>query len=56
MVTNSDGKPAFNAFQQRGTLYRADMRADYKTVDKKAFVRGQITVATADADEADQGE
>lgn len=56
MVTNSDGKPAFNAFQQRGTLYRADMRADYKTVDKKAFVRGQITVATTDSDDEDLGE
>ena len=51
MVTDAEGKPAFNAFQQRGTLYRADMRADYKTIDKDAFVNGQITVATADEDE-----
>lgn len=46
-VVDADGKSVFNAFQQRGTLYRADMRADYKTVDSKAFVYGQMTVANA---------
>lgn len=49
-VVDSDGKSVFNAFQQRGTLYRADMRADYKTVDTKAVVYGKMTVAGADAD------
>ena len=47
-VTQSNGTPIFNAFQQRGVLYRADMRADYKTVDSKAFVYGTIKVATGE--------
>lgn len=35
----------YNAFEQRGTLFRADMRADYKTVDSGAFVNGYIEVS-----------
>lgn len=42
-VTDSSGKPLFNAFQQRGTLYRGEQRADYKTVDSHAFVYGELT-------------
>lgn len=42
-VTDSNGKPLFNAFQQRGTLYRGEQRADYKTVDSHAFVYGELT-------------
>lgn len=42
-VTDSTGKPLFNAFQQRGTLYRGEQRADYKTVDSHAFVYGELT-------------
>ena len=42
MVTDAEGKPIFNAFQQRGTLYRGEMRADYKTVDSDAFVYGLL--------------
>lgn len=44
-VTDSQGKPLFNAFQQRGTLYRGEQRADYKTVDKGAFVFGELNTA-----------
>lgn len=44
-VTDSDGKPLFNAFQQRGTLYRGEQRADYKTVDRGAFVFGELNTA-----------
>lgn len=42
-VTDASGKPLFNAFQQRGTLYRGEQRADYKTVDSHAFVYGELT-------------
>jgi len=44
-VTDSAGKPLFNAFQQRGTLYRGEQRADYKTVDRGAFVFGELDTA-----------
>lgn len=44
-VTDSQGKPLFNAFQQRGTLYRGEQRADYKTVDRGAFVFGELNTA-----------
>ena len=44
-VTDSAGKPLFNAFQQRGTLYRGEQRADYKTVDRGAFVFGELNTA-----------
>lgn len=44
-VTDSSGKPLFNAFQQRGTLYRGEQRADYKTVDRGAFVFGELNTA-----------
>lgn len=44
-VTDAAGKPLFNAFQQRGTLYRGEQRADYKTVDAGAFVYGELSTA-----------
>ena len=44
-VTDSAGKPLFNTFQQRGTLYRGEQRADYKTVDRGAFVFGELNTA-----------
>ena len=44
-VTDAAGKPLFNAFQQRGTLYRGEQRADYKTVDRGAFVFGELNTA-----------
>lgn len=49
-VVTSDGSTiSFNAFQQRGTLYRADMRADYKMIDKDAFFYGKMTIPDAEA-------
>lgn len=43
MASNVASVTGYNAFEQRGTLFRADMRADYKTVDNKAVVNGYIT-------------
>lgn len=43
-VSDASGKVIYNAFAQRGRLYRADMRADYKTIDSGAFVNGYIKV------------
>lgn len=34
----------FNAFEQRGTLFRAEIRADYKPVDEDAWVYGYIAL------------
>lgn len=44
-ASNTASVTGFNAFEQRGTIYRADMRADYKAVDKDAFVYGTMKVA-----------
>ena len=44
-VSDASGKVIYNAFAQRGRLYRADMRADYKTIDAGAFVNGYIEVS-----------
>lgn len=41
-VVDSEGKVVYNAFQQRGQLYRADMRADYVEVDSDAWVFGVL--------------
>ena len=38
-VASVDG---YNAFEQRGTLFRAEIRADYKAVDNDAWVNGYI--------------
>ena len=43
-VSDASGKVVYNAFAQRGRLYRADMRADYKTIDDGAFVNGYIEI------------
>lgn len=43
-VSDASGKVVYNAFAQRGRLYRADMRADYKTIDAGAFVNGYIQI------------
>ena len=37
MVTDGEGKPLFNAFAQRGCLYRGEIRCDYRVIDQKAF-------------------
>ena len=33
----------YNAFEQRGTLFRAEVRADYVAVDSAGWVNGYIT-------------
>ena len=38
-VASVDG---YNAFEQRGTLFRAEIRADYKAIDNDAWVNGYI--------------
>jgi len=43
-VVDSNGKVIYNAFQQRGKLYRADTRKDYKEIDHDAFVYGTLTI------------
>lgn len=43
-VSDASGKIVYNAFAQRGRLYRADMRANYKTIDSGAFVNGYIQI------------
>ena len=42
-VASVDG---YNAFEQRGMLYRADVRADYKAIDTDAWVNGYIQIST----------
>lgn len=44
-ASNVASVTGFNAFEQRGTIYRADMRADYKVVDKDAFTYATMKVA-----------
>ena len=47
-VSDGTGKVIYNAFAQRGRLYRADMRADYKVIDSAAFVNGYIEVTAGE--------
>ena len=35
----------YNAFEQRGQLFRADARMDYEKVDEDAWVNGYIEVS-----------
>ena len=42
-VASVDG---YNAFEQRGMLYRADVRADYKAIDNDAWVNGYVQIST----------
>lgn len=44
LASNVAAVEGYNAFEQRGMLYRADIRADYKQIDGDAFVNGYITV------------
>lgn len=44
-ASNVASVTGFNAFEQRATIYRADMRADYKVTDKDAFTYATMTVA-----------
>lgn len=42
LASNVASVTGYNAFEQRGTLFRADIRADYKQVDADAWVNGYI--------------
>lgn len=44
LASNVASVTGYNAFEQRGTLYRADVRADYTELDEDAYVNGYITV------------
>lgn len=44
-ASNTASVTGFNAFEQRSTIYRADMRADYKVKDADAFVYATMKVA-----------
>lgn len=44
-ASNTASVTGFNAFEQRSTIYRADMRADYKVVDTDAFVYATMKIA-----------
>lgn len=44
LASNVASVTGYNAFEQRGVLYRADVRADYTKLDKDAYVNGYITV------------
>jgi hypothetical protein len=45
MASDSASVTGYNAFEQRGRLFRADMRADYKGIDEDAWVNGFIKVS-----------
>lgn len=42
LASNVASVTGYNAFEQRGTLFRADVRADYKQIDADAWVNGYI--------------
>ena len=42
MSSNVASVTGFNAFEQRGTLFRAEVREDFKPVDSDAWVNGYI--------------
>lgn len=44
LASNVASVTGYNAFEQRGVLYRADVRADYTELDEDAYVNGFITV------------
>lgn len=45
LSSNVASVTGYNAFEQRGQLFRADVRADYKKVDEDAWVNGYIEVS-----------
>ncbi len=45
MSSNVAAVTGYNAFAQRGTLFRAEVRADYKEVDSDAWVNGYIEIS-----------
>ena len=42
LSSNVAAVTGFNAFEQRGTLFRAEVRADYKKIDEDAWVNGYL--------------
>lgn len=44
LSSNVASVTGYNAFEQRGQLFRADVRADYKSIDGDAWVNGYIEV------------
>lgn len=42
LSSNVAAVDGYNAFEQRGQLFRADVRADYKAIDEAAWVNGYI--------------
>lgn len=42
LSSNVASVTGYNAFEQRGTLFRAEVRADYKPIDTDAWVNGYI--------------
>lgn len=42
LSSNVASVTGYNAFEQRGTLFRAEIRADYKAIDNDAWVNGYI--------------
>ena len=44
LSSNVASVTGYNAFEQRGTLFRAEVRADYKAVDNSAWVNGFISL------------
>jgi hypothetical protein len=45
LSSNVASVTGFNAFEQRGTLFRAEVRADYKSVDEDAWVNGFMSMS-----------
>ncbi len=44
LSSNVASVTGYNAFEQRGQLFRADVRADYKAIDEDAWVNGYIEI------------
>ena len=44
LASNVASVTGYNAFEQRGTLFRADCRMDYKQIDGDAWVNGYIQI------------
>ena len=45
LSSNVASVTGYNAFEQRGQLFRADVRADYKAIDSDAWVNGYIEIS-----------
>ena len=45
LSSNVASVTGYNAFEQRGQLFRADVRADYKAIDSDAWVNGYVEIS-----------